>query len=135
MADQDEIGCCLASNKKIERQKMMARMRTDINDIQVNKYYNLICTYLERNDFTNARINTELLTYFMERINYDQMPNILEEVYKFFGAHQLLVFQDIEEWDEQANHNRRMFFLGQYFEEETYELDISLYGYDIVHGK
>jgi len=123
------------SEKFIERQKMLKRMTKDRNEVQVNKYFNIIFKSLERDDFTSARKNTELLTDLMERINYKEMPEILDYIYNWFGAHQLLTFPDVEEWDERTNHRRAKFFLGQYSVEDPYELEKSLYGVDIVHSK
>jgi len=125
----------LGSKRLVDGKKMLAKMINDRNEAYINKYYNVIVKTLECNDFTSARKNTELLTDFMKRKRYKKMSKVLNYVYSFFGAHQLLVFQDIKEWDEKANHARVMYFLGQISIDDPYEMDKTIYGADIVHSK
>jgi len=75
----------------------------------------------------------------MERIKYKQMPEILDYIYNWFGAHLLFTNPDVEEWDERANRERAMRFLGHYAKMKKNNikehLEKSIWGVDIEHSK
>lgn len=117
------------SGERLVTQKVNLKIKEDMRHIQIIKYFNTIICLLLKNEIKEAKHITELMIKFMKKAHCDSQ-NILNEIYRTFGAAQFLLFQNINRMNEKYNHQRILVLLGAI--EDSLIILESLYGtYDV----
>lgn len=97
----------------------------DMHHLQVVKYFNTIIQLILNNEIKEAKEKTELMINYMKKVHYNSQ-NVLNEIYRTFGAVQYLLFQNIDQRDEKHNQQRILSLFGAI--EDTFAMQESLYG-------
>lgn len=117
------------SGERLVTQKVNLKIKEDMRHIQIIKYFNTIICLLLKNEIKEAKHITDLMIKFMKKAHCDSQ-NILNEIYRTFGAAQFLLFQNINRMNKKYNHQRILVLLGAI--EDSLIILESLYGtYDV----
>ncbi|XP_060844682.1 uncharacterized protein LOC132924406 [Rhopalosiphum padi] len=88
-----------------------SKLVKDMRHLMICKYLNLIIQLLIKNQIKEAKLKTELMIEFMEKNDY-KSDSILDKIYQSFGIAQYVLFQNVNRWNIEKNHQRMLIFLG-----------------------
>lgn len=99
------------TGERLVTQLNQSKIIKNMRDLQIAKYLNTIIQLIVNQEIKEAKQKTELMTDFMEKNNYNSI-RILDVVYQSFGVAQYLLFQFINELNEEKNYHRMLILFG-----------------------
>lgn len=98
--------------ERLTTQKNHYKIIKTMRHIQIARYINTIIQLIMNNEIKDAVQKTNLMIKFMEKIMYNDSIIILDMIYRSFGVAQYLLFQDLDSWNKERNHDRMLILLG-----------------------